>query len=110
MNSSKLNDWVQIAATMGVVIGLVLVTYELRISNRLGFEQAEAASVENFRVISEISLETDASELFVRAYEGDELSRVESVRFNELLNSFLGALYYEWIITETADHRAVSLA
>ena len=101
MKTSKLNEWFQIAAALGVIAGLVLVAYELRISNRLGFEQAEAASIENYRVISELTLSTDAAELFVRAYEGDEFTRVDAVKFNELLNAYLGALYYEWVITET---------
>lgn len=101
MKTSRLNEWFQIAAAVGVIAGLVLVAYELRISNRLGYEQAEAASIDNFRFISEITLSTDGAELFVRAYEGDQLTRVDVVKFNELINSYLGALYYEWVITGT---------
>ena len=101
MKTNRLNEWFQIAAAIGVIAGLVLVAYELRISNRLGYEQAEAASIDNFRLITELTLSTDAAELFVRAYEGDQLTRVEAVKFNELLNAYLGALYYEWVITET---------
>jgi len=101
MKTSRLNEWFQIAAALGVIAGLVLVAYELRISNRLGYEQAEAASIDNFRFISEITLSTGGAELFVRAYEGDELTRVDAVKLNELVNSYLGALYYEWVITNT---------
>ena len=101
MKTNRLNEWFQIAAAIGVIVGLVLVAYELRISNRLGYEQAEAASIDNFRFISEITLSANAAELFVRAYEGDQLTRVEAVKFNELMNSYLGALYYEWVVTNT---------
>jgi hypothetical protein len=41
MNSSKVNDWVQIAATVGVLLGIVFVAEELRQNNEL----AEAQSI-----------------------------------------------------------------
>lgn len=56
MDSSKLNDWVQIAATIGVIAGLILVAYEIRVSNRLGFEQANADRMERWNSLSEVAL------------------------------------------------------
>ena len=39
MNASKLSDWLQMTAAIGVIAGLMLVAYEIRVSNRIGLDQ-----------------------------------------------------------------------
>ena len=101
MNTTKLNDWMQIAATAGVVAGLALVAYEVRVSNRIGFEQANAQSLSNYSAVDELYSTPDAADLFVRAYEGDELSRKEMVRLDSLMNAWIGAVFYDWTLSNT---------
>jgi hypothetical protein len=69
MNSTRLNEWLQIAAGVGVIVGLVLVAYEIRISNRIGVEQANAVVVEKWDKVSELALQPGVAEFFVRAHE-----------------------------------------
>jgi hypothetical protein len=69
MNSTRLNEWLQIAAGVGVIVGLVLVAYEIRISNRVGVEQANAVVVEKWDKVSELALQPGVAEFFVRAHE-----------------------------------------
>jgi hypothetical protein len=99
--STKLNDWMQIAAAAGVVAGLVLVAYEIRVSNRIGLEQASAQILSNYGAVDEIFSTHDAADLFVRANEGDELSRKEMVRLGSMLNTYIGALFYNWTLSNT---------
>ena len=81
MKETKLNDWIQIAASLGVIVGLILVAYEIRTSNRLGIDQANAESIEKFGSMYEHFSSVDAASLLVRAHEGGELTRVEIYRF-----------------------------
>jgi hypothetical protein len=101
MDSGKLNDWVQIAATIGVIVGLILVAYEIRVSNRLGFEQANAERMDKWSSLSEVALSSDVTELHIRAMEGDELSRVELLKLHHFESIVLQTLFYEWTLAET---------
>ena len=101
MKETKLNDWIQIAASLGVIVGLILVAYEIRTSNRLGIDQANAESIEKFGSMYEHFSSVDAAGLLVRAHEGGELTRVEIYRFDNLINLFLSTIYYEWTIEKT---------
>jgi len=108
MNTAKLNDWLQIAAAVGIIAGLILVAYEIRISNRIGIEQGNAAAIERWAANGEIVLTSNVSELFVRAYESEELSRAEAVQLNALSGSFLNALEYDMLLIETKTWEASS--
>lgn len=86
----------QIVATVGVIVGLLLVTYEIRVSNRMGIDQAYAESLSSYGQVSALFLTVDAADLFVRAQEGEALSRKEMVRLDNLLNAEINALFYDW--------------
>ena len=43
MKANEINDWLQVAASVGVVIGLVLVALEVRENSRVATEQAITA-------------------------------------------------------------------
>jgi len=101
MNSSKLNDWLQIGASVGLMLGLVMVAYEIRISNRLGVEQAAADRMGKWTTLSEVAISTNASDLFVRAHEGDKLTRAETRKLANLTSVFLNTIFYDWTLTQT---------
>jgi hypothetical protein len=101
MSMSKVNDWLQTGASIGVIIGLIMVAYEIRVSNRLGYEQANAERMERWSTLSEIALTTDAVDLLMRAYEGDQLTRMEVQRLGNLEDVFLNTLFYDWTLAQT---------
>ena len=100
MENSKLNDWAQTAAAIGVFIGLALVAYEIRVSNRIGIDQANAESLNKFGEVFVQLSSIDGADLFVRAHEGDELSRQEMVRLDNMLNTQITALFYDWTLVQ----------
>lgn len=101
MNTSKLNDWLQMTAAVGVVAGLILVAYEIRVSNRIGLDQANSESMSKFNEAIALASTAEAADIFIRSYEGDMLSREEMVRLDEMMNAFIGAVYYDWSISES---------
>jgi len=101
MNYSKLNDSLQLAASIGVIIGLAMVAYEIRVSNRLGFEQANSDRMERWTALSEVALTTDASDLSVRALEGEPLTRAETRKLEHFESILLNTLFYDWTLAQT---------
>ena len=71
MNTTKLNDWLQMTAAVGVIAGLVLVAYELRISNRMGYEQANAEGIRMWTDHDRAKFSPELVELIVRNAEGE---------------------------------------
>jgi len=100
MSATKINDWLQMTAAIGVIAGLFLVSYEIRVSNRIGIEQANADSLSRYGEVAALHSTSDAADLFVRAHEGEELSRKEMVRLDNMLNAYLGAVFYDWTLVE----------
>lgn len=101
MSTSKLNDWLQIAAAAGVIVGLVLVAYEIRVSNRIGLEQAYASSIERWELIYQLGTSPEIAELWVRAHEGNELSRPEAFVLNNYIDTFLSAVDIDLTLQDT---------
>jgi len=96
MNYTKLNDWLQIAAALGVIVGLGLVAYELRLSNRIGWEQASADALDRWDNVSEMSLLPGMAELFLRAHQGEELSREEAIFMNAYIDTGLSTILHDY--------------
>lgn len=101
MNTTKLNDWLQIAAAVGVIIGLLLVAYEIRISNRIGLEQANAAAADRWEAIYALGASPEIADIWVRAHEGDELSRAETIMLNSLADTAITAINFDLTLRQT---------
>ena len=101
MNASKLSDWLQMTAAVGVVAGLILVAYEIRVSNRIGLDQANAESANRWNAADAVFSTAEAADLFIRANEGDVLSRQEMLRLDGMLSAWLSAVYYDWALYES---------
>ena len=101
MNASKLNDWLQVTAAVGVIAGLVLVAYEIRVSNRIGLDQANSESMSKYAEVIAVYSSAEGADLFVRANEGDVLSRQEMARFDEMLALSIGAVFYDWSVNQS---------
>ncbi len=100
MNTTKVSEWLQMTAAIGMIVGLFLVAYEIRISNRIGIDQANAESVSRYGAAYEIYSTAEVADLFVRANEGEGFSRIEMVRLDNLLNIQIGAWFYDWTLSE----------
>lgn len=101
MDTAKLNDWLQIAAAVGVITGLVLVAYELRLSNRIAWEQASADALERWDRVNEFMLVPGTAELMLRAHKGEELSQEETVKLNAFADVALSTILHEYRIYKT---------
>ena len=90
MQTSKLNEWLQVAASVGVIIGLLVVAYEVRQSNL--YAEAEAAR-SNFAGWEEISIseyETDIGVIYVKSLEDpNSLSTAEMFKLNAWLTAVM---------------------
>ncbi len=83
MQMSKLNEWLQIMASAGVIIGLLLVAYEVHQSNL--YAQAEATRSNNtgWEEISLSEFETDIAEIFTKSItDSDSLTMAEIFRLS----------------------------
>ena len=101
MNASKLNHWLQMTAAVGVVAGLILVAYEIRVSNRIGLDQAHAESANRWNAADAVYSTAEAADLFIRINEDDVISRQEMLRLDGMLNAWLTAVYADWTLYES---------
>lgn len=102
MKANEINDWLQVAASVGVVIGLVLVALEVRENSRVATEQAITAmsgGYSNFLT----RLDNPASrEILLRAMEdSSELSPEESLHLVSLYLDLVNAAEADFILGES---------
>jgi hypothetical protein len=86
---------------VGVIIGLLLVAYEIRISNRIGLEQANAAAAERWGAIYALGASPEIADIWVRAHEGDELSRAETFMLNSYADTAITAIAFDLTLRQT---------
>jgi len=83
MNISKLNDYLQLFASIGVLIGLLLVAQEIRQNNELAKATTINDLYKGWETLSISEFQSDISDLVVKATEQPEsLSSAEIVRLN----------------------------
>ncbi len=102
MKAKQINDWLQFAASIGVVVGLVFVALEVRESGRAATEQGIAAmsgAYSNF--LSRLD-DPSARELLIRAMEETgEFSLEESTQLMSLYLELLNGAEAEFVIGES---------
>lgn len=69
MQMSKLNDWMQFGASVGVLVGILLVFLEIRQNNELATAEAISDGYTSWEEISRVEIETGIKELFVKSIE-----------------------------------------
>ena len=109
MDTSKLSDWLQIVAAAGVIAGLALVAYELRISNRIGYEQANYELFNMWAEFDRANFSPELTEIRIRDGEGEQLTRIEASIIDAYFDSVVEAIQYEMLLrqtgTSTGDYR-----
>ena len=101
MGSSKLSEWLQTAAAAGVIIGLALVAYELRMSNRIAWEVASVDSLEKWDRVSEALRSPNTAKLFLSAHSGEILSREEVLKLNAFTDVAMSTILHDYRLIQT---------
>lgn len=83
MNKIDLGQSVAILANVGVIAGIVFLGYELRQNNRLLQSEASIAYVEMRSAgLDEWADDRDTLRAMIKAWDGEELSRIESLNLD----------------------------
>lgn len=69
MDSAKINDWLQIAATVGVLAGIFFVAQELRQNNELAKAQSVREIYMEWQEIFRFEYENDVKSLIYKSHE-----------------------------------------
>jgi hypothetical protein len=93
MEISKANDWMQLAASVAVLIGILLLAQELRQNNSLAEAEMVNDIYKGWQEIDRLNFESGAMTLFAKSVEKpDELTDAEIMRldawFTMILNVY----------------------
>ena len=92
MNISKINERLQLAATIGVIVSLGLVVYEIRENNAIAYQQAISEDWQNWTELSGAQLQSDIAEILAKSMTNpDDLTVAETVKLNFWLNAHINA-------------------
>jgi hypothetical protein len=102
MKAKEINDWLQVTASVGVVMGLILVALEIRESSRLATEQAISSMSGGYAGFLS-RLDNPANrEILIRAMEeSSEFSAEESLHLVSLYIDLVNAAEADFIIGES---------
>ena len=102
MKSKQFNDWLQVMASIGVVVGLMFVALELRENSKVALEQgisAMSGAYSNF--LSRLD-DPSAREVLIRAMEETgEFSHEESLHLMSLYLELLNGAEADFVIGES---------
>lgn len=86
MSSGKLNDRLQILASIGVLIGLLIVAYEMNQTRRIATADSSQAFFLAWLEVSASELETNIGEIVMKSYERpDDLTADDIYKLNSWL-------------------------
>jgi len=92
MKFSEINDRLQLAATIGVIVSLGLVVYEIRENNAIAYQQAISGNWQNWTELSGAQLQSDIADIFAKSMTNpDDLTVAETVKLNFWLNAHMTA-------------------
>ena len=92
---SRISDWVQIAASLGVLIGLLLVAFEIRESNRVAKSESIGAMNQAWTDFYLVGAESEISGILEKSFEDPHsLSTEEMMRLVHWFDSVVNL--YTW--------------
>jgi hypothetical protein len=95
LRTTKLNEWLQIVASLGVLVGLLVVAYEIRQNTSVAKTEHTRANFEMWVALSSIELETDVGKAIIKAIEDpDNLSTEDRFKLNAWLNAVVSIYEY----------------
>jgi hypothetical protein len=90
MNKQLLNDRLQLFASVGVIIGLVMVAVEIRQSSEIARDDTYVAIVEYWGDLARVEIESDISTIFMKSMETPEsLTNEELFKLGAWLQSYV---------------------
>jgi hypothetical protein len=104
MQASKLNQYLQILASVAVLFGLILVAYEVQQNNKLAEAEAVRELTLSWRDVSTVALETQIPQLQLKSWSApDELTQEEILELSE----WLAMVMYQIMATESMERRGL---
>jgi len=90
VSESKLSDWIQIIASLGVVLGLLLITLEIRETNRVTLSEGSRHVSGRWADLSKSGYESDIYDLLTKSVENpEELSLAEILKLDAYFTSLV---------------------
>ncbi len=99
MKPTELNDWLQVVGLFGVIASLIFVGLQLKQDRRIALAEVMSAASESSKYWAE--LVNDNADVWTKGLHGDELSDVETHRFNALADAF----FLRWQAAWTRAHQ-----
>jgi hypothetical protein len=102
MEKDRINRWLTLGANFGVIAGILLLVYELRQNNELmGAEARYNRLIVNTENYGRMADNPELAELWLKAIDNEELSRLEQTRIDAfLVHAFL---VREWSYKELPE-------
>lgn len=101
MQSSKLNELLQISSSVAVLIGLVIVGYEIRQTNHLARADAARELIFGWSSVGGTALESGVLEVRSKSLsKPDELTQEEILKLSEYFGLFMNQLVVTSLMTE----------
>ena len=103
MQASRLNEWLNLGASVGVLVGLLVVAYEVRQSGQATFAEMRSNVLSASNEVSVTAYGPEINSLFIKAIEQpDQLSDEEILKVVSFVSAFMNNihmsafLYYEF--------------
>ncbi len=95
MGTSKLNEWLQILASLGVLAGLILVAYELQQNTSVAKAEHSRDAFYAWLEIANIEMQGDLGRVVIKSYEEpDRLTPEDLYKLNAWLISIMSLYAY----------------
>ena len=104
MKLSKWNDWLQLAASLGVIAGLLLVAWELQQNTRHARADAALALNDGFMEVAKIEMQAEFAGLWLKVHADPEsLSDLEHAQFSAYLEMVVTQYDRVWYTMNAHD-------
>ena len=116
MKTGELNDWLGVVTNIGVIVGLILVAFEIRQNNIALEQEARVAEVEVYDGIRgawqnweyAIIENSEVADIWMRGNAGEPLDRLEEFRYKQLAREMYRLIaqnyrQYSTLLGEPAD-------
>ncbi len=106
MKQSNMNDNLQLAASVGVIIGLILVMYEIRETNKIAENQAAIEMNSLYSEWTKAMMDESMAELWLKSFDSpEELTRVDLIRLRYTYFTALQAFQTNHFLWESGGLR-----
>ncbi len=110
MNTKKLNEWLQIVASLGVLVGLLIVAYEVRQTTYVAKAEHTRAAYSMWIDLSGIELEADLDRAIITAIENPEqLTSRDKFKISSWLTAVVSVYDYSALASDLSDYSPLAV-